>query len=250
MINKIMIVMVLLGLNLNAKTITVAVAANVSYAIEELIKEFNVKNPNTKVNVTLGSSGKLTAQITHGAPYDLFMAANMKYPQSLYDNTYAINKPVIYAKGSLAFFSSKSLDYSKDIKALLEDKNIKQIAIANPKTAPYGKASFEALKSAKVFDNIKSKFVFGESISQTISYAVTATDIGMIAKSSLYSSKMTQYKENINWKEVDAKLYTPINQGIVILKKAKDNKEALAFYDFILSEKAKTIFEKYGYLVK
>jgi molybdate transport system substrate-binding protein len=249
MINKIAFVLILLVLNLNANNITIAVAANVSYAINDLIKEFNVKNPNTKVNVILGSSGKLTAQIVHGAPYDLFLSANMKYPNNLYKNNYASTEAKVYAKGSLAYFSTKKLDFSKSIKKLLEDKNIKQIAIANPKTAPYGIASFEALKNAKVFENIKSKFVYGESISQTISYSVTATDIGIIAKASLFSDRMSQYKENINWKEINTKLYTPISQGIVILKNGKDNENVKSFYNFIFTKKAKEIFKRYGYLI-
>ncbi|KAB7887074.1 molybdate ABC transporter substrate-binding protein [Poseidonibacter ostreae] len=249
MFNKIVLVLLLLVLNINAKDITIAVAANVSYAINDLIKEFNIKNPNTKVNVILGSSGKLNAQISHGAPYDLFMSANMKYPYNLYKNNFANIEPKVYAKGSLAYFSTKNLDFSKDIKHLLEDKNIKQIAIANPKTAPYGIASFQALKNAKVFENIKSKFVYGESISQTISYSVSATDIGIIAKSSLFSNKMSKYKENINWKEIDSKLYTPIKQGVVLLNNAKNKEETQAFYNFIFSKKAKEIFKSYGYLI-
>jgi len=247
-LNKIIIVSILLVLNINAKTITVAVAANVSYAINDLIKEFNKKNPNTKVNVTLGSSGKLTAQIRHGAPYDLFLSANMKYPNDLYKNNYTNTIPKVYTKGSLAYFSSKKIDFSKSLNELLQDKNIKQIAIANPKTAPYGIASFEALKNAEIFDKVKSKFVYGESISQTIMYSVSATDIGIIAKSSLFSKNMSKYKKNENWKEIDAKLYTPIKQGIVILKNAKNKDEAEAFYDFIFSKNAQKIFTKYGYL--
>jgi len=241
--------MFLLGLNLNAKNINIAVSSNISYAINDLIKEFNIKNTNTKVNVILGSSGKLTAQITHGAPYDLFLSANMKYPYNLYKNNYSINEPKVYAKGSLAYFSTKNLDFSKSIKDLLEDTKIKQIAIANPKTAPYGIASFEVLKNAKVFESIKSKFIYGESISQTISYTVTATDIGIIAKSSLFSNKMSQYKEDINWKEIDSKLYTPIKQGIVVLKNAKNKKEVESFYNFIFSKKAQNIFKEYGYII-
>jgi len=249
MLYKILFVNILLVLNINANSITIAVAANVSYAINDLIKEFNTTFPSTKVNVVLGSSGKLTAQITHGAPYDLFMSANMKYPQNLYNNSKAISIPKVYAKGSLALFSSRKLDLKKDLNELLKDKKIKQIAIANPKTAPYGIASFEALKNAKVFNDVKSKFVYGESISQTISYAVSATDIGIIAKSSLFSDKMKQYKENLNWKELDSNLYTPIEQGIVLLKHAKNNKEALSFYNFILDKKAQNIFKQYGYLI-
>lgn len=231
--------------SLNAAEIKLAVAANVSYAIDDLIKEFNKSHPDTKVKVTLGSSGKLTAQISNGAPFDIFMSANMKYPETLYNNKKAITKPVVYALGSLALLSSKKQDLSKGIN-ILQDKNIKRIAIANPKTAPYGKAAFEAFKNAGIYEDIKDKFVYGESISQTVTYAVTATDIGVIAKSSLYSSRLAIFKEGTNWIEIDPKLYTPIQQGIVMLKTSKDIE---SFYDFILSDKAKKIFVQYGYLL-
>lgn len=231
--------------SLSATQIKVAVAANVSYAINSLIKEFNKKNPDIQVVVILGSSGKLTAQISHGAPYDLFMSANMKYPNKLYEKKIAQNKPAVYALGSLAILTTKNLDLSKNLD-ILKDKKIKKIAIANPKTAPYGIAAFEALKNANILDAVKSKFVYGESISQTVSYTVTATDIGIIAKSSLYSSHMKDFKKDVNWVEINSNLYTPIKQGIVILKTSNETK---AFYDFILSEKAKEIFENYGYLI-
>ena len=232
-----------------AGEIDIAVAANVSYAIDELKAEFAKTNPNTKVQVTLGSSGKLTAQIKNGAPYGLFMSANMKYPQALYRDRIAITKPIVYAQGALAYLSVKKQDFSKGI-ALLEENKIVKIAIANPKTAPYGKAAVEALKNAKIYDAVKSKFVYGESISQTVSYAVMAADIGLITKSSLYSSKMSQYIENINWSPVDPTLYTPIQQGIVLLKYSENSKEYRAFYDFVLSDNAKVIFKKYGYITE
>jgi molybdate transport system substrate-binding protein len=229
----------------NAGTISIAVAANVSYAIEDLKKEFNKTHPNTKVRVTLGSSGKLTAQIKHGAPYQLFMSANMKYPEALYTEKIAISKPIVYALGSLALLSNNKRDFSDGI-YLLKSKEISKIAIANPKTAPYGIAAMQALANAKIINDVKSKFVYGESISQTVSYAVIAADIGIIAKSSLYSKQMFKYKENINWVAVDAKLYTPIKQGIVMLE---EGEEVKAFYDFILSADAKKIFKNYGYLL-
>jgi molybdate transport system substrate-binding protein len=230
---------------LSAGTISIAVAANVSYAIEDLKKEFNKTHPDTKVRVTLGSSGKLTAQIKHGAPYQLFMSANMKYPKALYKEKIAVTEPVVYALGSLALLSNKNRDFSDGI-YLLQSKNISKIAIANPKTAPYGIAAMEALTNAKIKNDLRKKFVYGESISQTVSYAVTAADIGIIAKSSLYSKNMSRYKENLNWVAVDSKLYTPIKQGIVMLK---EDKEVKAFYDFILSSDAKKIFKNYGYLL-
>ncbi len=234
--------------SLYAGSINIAVAANVSYAIDDLKKEFNKLYPDTKVNVTLGSSGKLTAQIKNGAPYQLFMAANMKYPNALFNDGIATTRPLIYAQGSLAYLSSSKKDYTKGI-ALMKDSSISKIAVANPKTAPYGKAAVEAMKNGGVYEDVKGKYVFAESISQTVSYAVTAADVGFIAKSSLYSPKMKQYKKGVNWADVDPKLYTPINQGIVVLKNGEANSEVAAFYAFMLSSKAKKIFNDFGYLV-
>jgi molybdate transport system substrate-binding protein len=248
MIHKIIFFILLISNFLYAKTINIAVAANVSYAIDEIKSEFNKLYPNIKVNITLGSTGKLTAQISHGAPYDMLMGANMMYPQALYKNKIAITKPVVYAQGGLAYFSIKNIDFSNGIDFLKND-NIKKIAIANPKTAPYGKAAIQSMKSANIYSDIRSKLIFAESISQAVSYAITSLDIGIIAKSSLYSKKMKKYKKDINWKEVNPKFYTPINQGIVILKNSNNSKEINDFYNFILSNQAKEIFKKYGYLI-
>ena len=246
---KIILALAFLASSIFANTITVAVAANVSYAINELVAEFNKTNPDTKVQVTLGSSGKFTAQIESGAPFDVFMSADMKFPKSLFEKGLATTEPALYAQGSLAMLSSKELDFSKGIN-LVTDANIGKIAVANPKTAPYGTAAVEAMKNANVLDKVESKFVYAESISQAVTYATTAADVGFIAKSSLYDEKMAQYKENINWVSVDPSLYTAIDQGIVVLKNTKEEASAKAFYDFILGEKAKEIFIKFGYLVK
>ena len=143
MMKTLLIVLVLLGVTLSAGEITIAVAANVSYAIDELKVAFAKSHPNTKVRVILGGSGKLTAQIKNGAPYGLFMSADMRYPQALYDEKIATTKPIVYAEGALAYLSVKKLDFSKGM-ALLKSDAIEKIAIANPKTAPYGKATEEA----------------------------------------------------------------------------------------------------------
>ena len=235
---KIILTIFILSITLFAKTINIAVAANVSYAVDDLKKEFNKLYPNTKVNVILGSSGKLTAQISNGAPYQLFISADMNYPKALYKNGYAITKPIVYAKGSLALFSTKKLDLNKGLD-LLKNDNINKIAIANPKTAPYGKATVEALKKAGIYNDIKKKLVFGESISQTFAYISIAADIGIVATSSLI-------KKELHWSEIDPALYTPIKQGIVILK---DDLDVKKFYDFILSKNAKEIFKRYGYII-
>lgn len=242
----ILLLITVMATTLYAKEIKIAVAANVSYAMDDIKKAFYELHPQTKVEVTLGSSGKLTAQISNGAPYQLFIAANMIYPETLYKKGMAVTKPLVYAQGALAYFSSKKTDFSKGIKGL-EDTKIKRVALANPKTAPYGKASLEALRNGNVYKKVTGKLVYAESVSQTVTYVITAADVGFVAKSSLYSPKMARFKENENWCEVESSLYTPIDQGIVILKEGKANPEVKAFYDFILSKKAQEIFRAYGY---
>ena len=249
MIKKILLFLLLFTFSLFGSTINLALSANVSYAIEAIKKEFSLLHPNVGIKVIVGSSGKLTAQIKNGAPYDVFMSANMKYPEALYKDELALSKPLVYAQGSLAYLSVKKRDFSQGLK-LLENEAIKKIAVANPKTAPYGKASFEALENIAILDKIKEKIVYGESAAQTLSYTISVVDVGFIAKSSLYSPKLKRFKEGENWSEVDAKLYTPIEQGIVILSHAKENQDAKAFYEFILSEKAKKIFIDYGYKIQ
>jgi len=231
-----------------AGKINVAIAANVSYAIDDLKREFNKIHPKIQVDVTLAGTGKLVAQIKHHAPYQILLAANMAYPQALYSEGFTATTPRVYAQGSLVYLSRKERDFSK-VKELLRSHEIRRIAVANPKTAPYGKATFEALRKSKLLKQINSKIVFAESISQTVTYALKATDIGFIAKSTLFAPQMRHLKEGKNWADVDPELYTPINQGAVMLKRGSKNQDVHAFYDFLFSKKAKKIFEKYGYTV-
>ncbi|MFA6137212.1 MAG: molybdate ABC transporter substrate-binding protein [Sulfurimonas sp.] len=245
---KALLFLLLAAASLFAGTINIAVAANVADAMGELKAEFQKSNPNTELQITLGSSGKLVAQIKNGAPFGIFLSADMEFPNALYEEKLAVTEPVVYAQGELAYLSAKTPDFSKGI-ALVADPSITKIAIANPKTAPYGKAAVEAMMNAKVYDKAEKKLVFAESISQAVTYATTAADIGFVAKSSLFGSNMKEYKEGVNWTSVDTKLYSPIKQGIVILKNGADNKEYKAFYDFVLSSRGKEILKKYGYSV-
>lgn len=229
-----------------ANQLNIAAAANTTYAFEELKSEFKKLYPDVDLQVNLGSSGQLNAQIKNAAPFDIFMAANMDFAKDLYDSGFAINEPVVYAKGKVAMMSVREFDLSKGLE-ILKDSKIKTITIANPKTAPYGAASVEAFKKFGIYDEIKDKIVEAGSISQALSQTMSASDIGFVAASAMYSPKMKDYKEGKNYILVDSKFYTPINQGMVILKHGKDNKFAKSFYDFILSQKGREIFQKYGY---
>ncbi|GAB6044445.1 molybdate ABC transporter substrate-binding protein [Caminibacter profundus] len=237
MIRKVLILGVFLKL-LIASDVFVASAANVSYAMPKIVKEFKKENPGINVKVVLASSGKLTAQIMHGAPYDVFLSANMKYPNTLYKKGFGKLAPKVYAKGAIVFFSTKikNPNFNSLIKA-------REIVIANPSLAPYGKAAVEAFKAKGVFKKIKDKLVYAESVTAVIPYTIHSADIGVVAKSSLYSPKIKNIGKFYS-SDINEKLYTPINQGIILLS---NKKEARKFYDFMLSNKAKKILKEYGY---
>jgi len=214
--------------------IKVATAGNVAFAIKDLAKEF-YKETHIKITPIIGSSGKLTAQIQRGAPYDVFLSANMKYPNYLYLNHKAITKPKVYAKGKLVLFSKKG------IKSLDDILNAKKIAIANPKTAPYGKATVEYLKNKKLYNKLKNRFIIASNISTTFSYAMKVTNYGFVAKSLLF--KFPKLNNKYHFIELE-NLYSPIKQGVVLLS---NNPQAKKFYKFLFSKQAKRIFLKYGY---
>ena len=242
MLKKI-VLFILFVISLNASTIKVAVAANMSYVMPSIIQSFHKIYPDIGVQIVLGSSGKLFAQIKNAAPFDLFLSANMKYPKALYKDKLCIGTPKVYAYGALSLLSSQKRDFKKGLN-ILKEKFIQKIAIANPKTAPYGKAAVEVLKKIGLYDKLKDKFIYGQSVAQATTYSIIAADIGFVAKSSLFSTHMKRYKKGVNWIDVPSSLYTPIKQGIVILK---ENKSAKKFYDFMFSKRAKKILVDYGY---
>ena len=229
--------------------ITVAVAANMQYTMQELIAEFNKTNKIT-VSVVLGASGNLTQQILNGAPFDVFISADAAFPQKLADNHFTLEPPKVYAQGLLVLWSVKpGIQPAKDLK-LLTGANIKSIAIANPKTAPYGHAAESILKKYGLYDKISSKLVTGESITQTSQFIATQNaDIGFTAKSIVISKEMNGKGK---WVELITGDYPAIEQSAALLKYAKQNIEAESkkFYDFLYSAKAKAIYQKFGYIVK
>jgi len=243
---KVAILTLFIVSSLNALSFRVAVAANVRFAFDEISKIYEQKSGIRAVAI-VASSGKLTAQIEHGAPYNLFLSANMKYPNYLFEKNLAVSKPKIYALGTLVLWSlNKKIDVSLEG---MKDKKIKKIAIPNPKTAPYGVQALAVLKKYNLKKQLYSKIVFGESVSQTNQYIYSsAADIGITAKSVVMSPSM----KNIGrFKEINSEDYSPIKQGIVILKygDTKNHKISLDFYHFMFSSEVQKILTKYGYIL-
>ena len=231
----------------SAEEITVAAAANVQYTLEELKAEFE-KNSDIKIKTIIGSSGKLTAQIENGAPFDIFLSADVEYPQTLYKENLALEAPKIYAYGRLVLWTMKDIDLSQGVQIL--NKNfVKKIAIANSQTAPYGREAVNAMKYYKLYNDVERKLVYAQSISQVNQFITTqAADVGFTAKSVVLANNM---KDQGKWIEVAEDAYQPIAQGVVILKNTQKNnlKNAQAFYDFLFTMKAQEIFKKYGYIL-
>jgi molybdate transport system substrate-binding protein len=229
-----------------AQNVRVATAANLQSVIEVLQKDFKQKT-GIGIEPIVGSSGKLVAQISNGAPFDVFLSADMNFPEALYKGGFATKQPVVYAKGSLIICSSQNIGF-ENWERLLLTARVKKIAIANPAIAPYGKAAEEVLKYKGVLDEVKSKAVYGESISQVNTYITTGVaDVGFTTQSLI---KETNPKMVLYYKVIAPKYYKPILQGMVLLKHGAGNPDAEKFYWYILSPAAKSIFASYGYRVQ
>jgi len=225
--------------------LTVAAAANLQPVLEALQGAFE-KGSGVKLRMVTGSSGKLTAQIENGAPFDVFVSADTKYPEALYKKGLSSQPPRIYAYGILVLWSMKDWDLSKGI-FVLQDARIKKIAVANPEVSPYGREAVKAMEYYKMDEKLAQKLVFGESIGQTNDFIVSqSADIGFTSKSTVVSPSL---KEKGVWVQVPAESYQRIAQGAMMLRYAERHhpEAASEFYHFLFSPEAKAIFKKYGY---
>lgn len=239
-------VALLAGCSKPSDKIVVATAANVQYVMKEIQQEFE-KESGKKMEIVVASSGKLTTQIREGAPFDVFVSADTKYPEEIYKNGGSDQKPEVYATGALVLWSKNIPEADLKPEALTAE-NIKKIAIPNPKTAPYGEAALQVLNALKIYGQTEKKLVYGESIAQTAQYITTGSaEAGFNALSIVLSPEM---KEKGHYVIVDSSLYTPIQQAAILLKHSEDSPKREAseqFYKFLYSAKAKAIFKKYGY---
>jgi molybdate transport system substrate-binding protein len=206
-------------------------------------KDFKQKT-GIGIEPIVGSSGNLSTQIKNGAPFDLFLSADMGFPESLFKEGFSLKQPEVYAYGSLIICSTQNIGFENWERVLLSSR-IKKVAIASPAIAPYGKAAQESLKLKGILDNIQSKLVIGESISQVNTYITSGVvDVGFTTRALI---KDAEGKITLYWKEIDPKSYTPIKQGMIILKQTKESANAQKFYDYMLSPAAKAILKEYGY---
>ncbi|WP_455382011.1 molybdate ABC transporter substrate-binding protein [Salinispira pacifica] len=228
------------------QTIRVAAAANLSFLEGPLTAAFEKSAPSLRVQFSFASSGALTAQILSGAPFDLFMSADTSYPEKVEAAGLAAGAPSVYAIGRLVLFSTRRLDLSRGLD-VLRDPSVRTIAVANPQTAPYGKAAMEVLSHAGL-DGVRSKLVYSQSIAQVVQYTLTGADVGFINQSALFTHELAPYaKQGVNWIPINPSLYSPVTQAFVLLRDSKHPEAARSFARFLLSPAAQAIFDRYGY---
>ena len=223
----------------------IAVASNMQIAMEEIATQFTSEH-KIEIEIASGSSGVLTAQIRHGAPFHVFLSANLRYPKALESEGLTIGSLQTYAFGTLILWSLANLDLELGI-GVLADDSVTNFAIANPEIAPYGIAAMQALENSRLLPLVRDKMVMGESIGQVNQYVSSNTvQVGLTSRSVLYSRNLLAKG---NSKEIKRSLYQPIEQGIVILKKGAEHNllAAQLFYEFMFSPVAREILNSHGY---
>lgn len=218
--------------------IRIAVASNFHGTLDTLKTAFLEIHPDTQIDLIPGSTGKLYAQIVAGAPYDLFFAADSERP-NLLDEASLIqpDQRFTYALGILALWSKSELLNHTNPTSILQTANFEKLAIANPKTAPFGQASIEVLTTINALEKLRPRLIFGENVSQALHYAHTgAVDFAFISFASLPAN-------GSHWlPPLDS--YQPIQQQAVLISA---NETAARFFLFAQSDQAKSLIQSAGY---
>jgi molybdate transport system substrate-binding protein len=228
--------------------VTVAAASDLSDAMKEIAANFE-KATGCAVRISTGSSGNFQTQIENGAPFDVFFSADIAYPKKLEtEGLAAPGSTVLYAVGKIVLWVRKDsrLDIAKGL-AVLRDPSVRKIAIANPQHAPYGRAAEQALRGAGLYDAVKDRFVLGENISQAAQFAESGNaDAGILALSLAQSPPL---KDEGRYTPIPEQLYTPIQQGAVVLRAAPNPQAARAFLDYVKTPQVVALLKRYGFVL-
>ena len=229
---------------LHAAEAQVAVAANFAEPIKAIAAVLE-KTTGHKLQITVGATGRLYAQIRNGAPFDVLLSADTKAPAQLEaDGLAQPGSRFTYATGKLVLWSADAARVDAQ-GAVLKTGGFRKLAIANPKTAPYGAASMEVIDKLGLTAALTPKLVQGESIGQTYNFAFTGNaDIAFVALSQVLEGG--RLKSGSMW-VVPQNLYGPIQQDAVLLKRGANNEAAVALMKLLKSPNIKTLIRSYGY---
>lgn len=229
--------------------VRVAAASDLRFAMEDLVTAFAVTNPGITVEPTYGSSGTFFAQISEGAPFDVFLSADATYPRELETAGLAASGSTeVYGIGQLVLWVPDDSPIDVDGRGLdaLTDASVGRIAIANPEHAPYGRAAEAALRSAGIYDAVRAKLVTGENVAQAAQFVESGSaDAGVIAHSLALAP---QLRDKGRFAIIPLDSYPRLEQGAVVLASAAEPAAARAFLDFVLGPEGRTVLDRYGFL--
>ena len=226
----------------------IAAAADLRFAMEDLVKAFQQGHSGVEVEPVYGSSGNFYAQLQNHAPFDVFLSADVGYPRQLArqglivpgsEFTYAVGRIVVWAR------RDSGIDVALLKTEALRHRSVRHIAIANPQHAPYGRAAEAALRTLGLYDEVQDKLVMGENVAQTFQMVQSgAADVGIVALSLALAPGVAG--QGSSW-EVPLDAYPRIQQGGAILSWAKDLEAARAFRTFLLGPEGRAILKRYGF---
>jgi len=224
----------------SSERVNVAAAADLRYALDEIVAIARADNPGVEYAVTYGSSGQFLQQIENGAPFDLYLSADLAYPRRLVDTGMATD-PFPYALGRLVLWVPQGSSL-RPVDGLRILGAARRVAIANPEHAPYGRAAVDALRTAGMYDAVADKLVLGENVAQAAEFVMTGNaDAGIVALSLVLSDPL---RDVGTWWEIPADTFPTIEQGGVLLS---DSPAARALRDAITGPDGRAILARYGF---
>lgn len=242
----ILLVLAVLGGPASAEEVSIAVAANFIDATRQIAPLFEQATGYT-TRISYGSTGKLYSQIENGAPFEIFLAADTKRPMKAEVEGLAVpGSRFTYAKGKLVLWSAKDGQFEEGESYLMAG-GFAHIALANPKTAPYGLAAKQVMERLGIWQDLQPRLVRGDSIAQTFQFVATGNaEAGFVAFSQVTG---WQGAPGTTW-EIPADYYAPIEQAAVLLETGASKSAPQAFLDFLKSDDAREVIERFGYCVK
>lgn len=223
----------------------IAVAANFTPVAQQLAEQYEQQHRGSTIQISAASTGKLYAQIRHGAPFDVLLAADNTTPQRLVDEGLAVRASLYdYATGTLMLWS-RDATLIKDGERLLREHPFRKFAIANPELAPYGAAAREVLQHLGRWEAFQPQLVLGENVGQATQFVMSGNaQAGLLPRSLVIEA--TRQMGGSSW-PVPANWHQPIIQSAVLLERGRDNPAAIGFLHYLRSDAARRVIEAHGY---
>ncbi len=227
-----------------ADSLTVVAAADLKYAMAEVVEQFRAARPGDRIEVIYGSSGKFYTQIVNGAPFDLYFSADIDYPRRLEAQGLTAGPVRPYATGRLVLWSLRP-ELARTPLGDLGRAPIRKFAIANPQHAPYGQRAREALAHQGAWQALQPKLVLGENIAHAAQFVDSgAADAGIVALALVLSPTL---KDRGTWTLIPDAWHAPLEQGYVVTRRAGGNALAAAFAEYMGSPPARAVLRRYGF---